>query len=70
MRCLCAHSKRKKIETQQFVGYKDRVKGYKLWNLVTGIVVYSRDVIFREDKILLRMKMSKEKRNKKSLSSN
>ena len=31
-----------------FVGYKDGVKGYKLWNPTTNTTMYSRDVIFRE----------------------
>jgi hypothetical protein len=33
-----------------FIGYKDGLKGYKIWNLETKKVVYSRDVIFRETK--------------------
>ena len=33
-----------------FVGYKDGIKGYKLWNPVTRKIVYSRDVVFREVK--------------------
>ena len=33
-----------------FVGYKDGIKCYKLWNLVTRKIVYSRDVIFKEVK--------------------
>ena len=32
------------------IGYKDGVKGYKLWNLKTKKIVYSRDVVFREVK--------------------
>lgn len=32
------------------MGYKDEVKGYKLWNLVTRNIVYSQDVISREVK--------------------
>ena len=30
------------------IGYKDEVKGYKMWNPTTRSTVYSRDVIFRE----------------------
>ena len=41
----------RKSEKCIFIGYKDRVKGYKIWNPVTRIKVYSRDVIFKEDKI-------------------
>jgi len=37
-----------KAEKSIFIGYKDGVKGYKLWNLVTRKIVYSRDVIFKE----------------------
>jgi hypothetical protein len=33
-----------------FIGYKDGMKGYKLWNLETKKIVYSRDVVFREVK--------------------
>ena len=39
-----------KAEKCIFVGYKDGIKGYKLWNPVTRKVVYSRDVVFREVK--------------------
>ena len=40
----------KKNEKCIFNGYKDGVKGYKLWNLETKNIVYSRDVVFREVK--------------------
>ena len=30
------------------IGFKDGVKGYTLWNLVTRNTIYRRDVIFRE----------------------
>jgi hypothetical protein len=33
-----------------FIGYKDGVKGYKLWNPETKKIVYIRDVVFREVK--------------------
>ena len=39
-----------KLEKCIFIGYKDGFKGYKMWNPITRIVVYSRDVILREDK--------------------
>ena len=39
-----------KAEKCIFVGYKDGIKAYKLWNLVTWKIVYSRDVVFREVK--------------------
>jgi hypothetical protein len=40
----------KKAEKCIFIGYKDGVKGYKLWNPETKKNVYSRDVVFREVK--------------------
>jgi hypothetical protein len=39
-----------KYEKCIFVGYKDGIKGYKLWNPVTRKIVYSQDVVFREVK--------------------
>ena len=39
-----------KAEKCIFVGYKDGIKGYKLWNPVTRKIIYSRDVVFREVK--------------------
>jgi hypothetical protein len=40
----------KKAKKCIFIGYKDGVKGYKLWNPETRKTVYSRDVVFREVK--------------------
>ena len=44
--------RRKKLDSESekciFVGYKDGVKGYKVWNPTTRTTVYSRDVIFRK----------------------
>jgi hypothetical protein len=40
----------KKAKKCIFIGYKDGVKGYKLWNLETKKTIYSRDVVFREVK--------------------
>jgi hypothetical protein len=40
----------KKVEKCIFIGYKDGVKGYKLWNLETKNIVYSWDVMFRDVK--------------------
>lgn len=37
-----------KSEKSIIIGYKDGVKGYKLWNHVTRKIVHSRDVIFKE----------------------
>ena len=39
-----------KVEKCIFVGCKDGIKGYKLWNPVTRKIVYNRDVVFREFK--------------------
>ena len=39
-----------KYERCIFIGYKDCLKGYKLWNPEIRKVVYSRDVVFREVK--------------------
>ena len=43
-----------KSEKCIFIGYKDGLKGYKLWNLVTKKALYSRDVVFREVKYLIK----------------
>jgi hypothetical protein len=40
----------KKAKQCIFIGYKDSLKGYKLWNPEAKKVVYSRDVAFREMK--------------------
>jgi hypothetical protein len=37
----------KKVEKCIFIGYKDGLKGYKLWNPETKKAVYSQDVVFR-----------------------
>ena len=46
--------KRRKLDNKAekciFVGYRDGVKGYKQWNLVTRKIVYSRDVDFKQVK--------------------
>ena len=43
-----------KSEKCIFIGYKDGLKGYRLWNPVTRKVVYSRDVVFREVKDVIK----------------
>eukprot|EP00253_Pinus_taeda_P034315 PITA_34315 len=43
-----------KYENCIFIGYKDGLKGYKLWNPVTRKVVYNRDVVFREVKDVIK----------------
>eukprot|EP00253_Pinus_taeda_P018302 PITA_18302 len=46
--------KRTKLDSKSkkciFIGYKDGLKGYKLWNPVTRKVVYNQDVVFKEVK--------------------
>ena len=37
-----------KAEKCIFIGYKDGLKVYKIWNPVTKKIVYSRDVMLRE----------------------
>ena len=43
--------RRKKLDSKSekciFVGYKDGVQGYKLWNRATRAAFYSRYVMFR-----------------------
>ena len=43
--------KRTKLDNKSerciFIGYKDGLKGYKIWNSKTRKVVYNRDVVFR-----------------------
>jgi hypothetical protein len=57
----------KKAEKCIFIGYKDGIKGYNLWNPETKKVVYSRDVVFREMKYVVKHEVlpSKEKPEKK-----
>jgi len=50
--------KRTKLDSKSkkciFIGYKDGLKGYKLWNPVTRKVVYSQYVVFREVKDVIK----------------
>jgi len=43
-----------KYEIFIFIGYKDGLKGYKLWNTETRKVVYNQDVVFREVKDVIK----------------
>ena len=43
-----------KFERCIFIGYKDGLKGYMLWNPETRKVVYIRDVVFREVKYVVK----------------
>jgi hypothetical protein len=46
--------KRSKLEKEEIkcisIGYKEGMKGYKLWDIASRRTMYSRDVIFREVK--------------------
>ena len=50
--------KRTKLESKSerciFIGHKDGLKGYKLWNPVTRKVMYNHDVVFREVKDVIK----------------
>jgi hypothetical protein len=47
----------KKDENCIFIGYKDGLKGYKLWNLETKKVVYNRYVVFIENKDIVKQEV-------------
>jgi hypothetical protein len=38
----------KKVVKCIFIGYKDGMKGYKLWDPTSRKIVYNRDVVFKE----------------------
>src|ERR1700722_13873805 len=63
-----AKEKRTKLDSKSekciFIGYKDGLKGYKLWNLVTRKVVYSRDVVFREVKDVIKHEVQQKEPEK------
>ena len=56
----------KKAEKCIFIGYKDGLKGYKIWNPKTKKVVYRRDMVFREMKDVVKQEVlpSKEELEK------
>ena len=43
-----------KYEKCIFIGYKDGLNGYNLWNRVTRKVVYNQDVVFKEVKDVIK----------------
>jgi hypothetical protein len=47
----------KKVEKCIFIGYKDGLKGYNIWNLETKKEVYSQDVVFREIKYVFKQEV-------------
>jgi hypothetical protein len=57
----------KNVEKCIFIGYKYCLKGYKLWNLETRKVVYSRDVVFREIKYVFRKEVLPRKEEPKKI---
>jgi hypothetical protein len=57
----------KKDEKCIFIGYKDGLKGYKIWNLKTKKFVYSRDVVFREMKDVFKHEVLPSKEEPKKI---
>jgi hypothetical protein len=57
----------KKVEKCIFIGYKDGLKGYKLWNPENKKVVYSRDVVFREMKDVVKQEVLPSKEEPKKI---
>ena len=37
----------KKAKKCIFIGYKDGMKGYKIWNPITNKTIYNQDVVFQ-----------------------
>ena len=54
-----------KSETCIFIGYKDGLKAYNIWNLETRKVVYNRDVVFREVKDVVTHEVLPKEPNKR-----
>jgi hypothetical protein len=57
----------KKAKKSIFIGYKYGLKGYKLWNPETKKVVYSRDVVFREMKDVVKQEVLPSKEEPKKI---
>jgi hypothetical protein len=57
----------KKAEKCIFIGYKDGLKGYKIWNPKTKKVVYIRDVVFRELKDVVKQEVLPSKEEPKKI---
>jgi len=53
-----------KFEKCLFIGYKDGLEGYKLWNPITRKVVYNRDVVFREVKYVIKHEVQRKELEK------
>ena len=48
-----------------FIGYKDGLKGYNIWNLEIKKVVYRRDVLFREMKDVVKQEVLQIRKNQR-----
>jgi hypothetical protein len=57
----------KKAEKCIFIGYKDGLKGYNIWNPETKKLVYSRDVVFREMKDVVKQEVLPSKEEPKKI---
>jgi hypothetical protein len=61
--------KRSKLDNKSekciFVGYKDGIKVYKLWNPLKRKIVYSRDVSSKKLRTLPKMKMNLKKKDQR-----
>jgi hypothetical protein len=60
----------KKDEKCIFIGYKDGLNGYKHWNAETKKVVYSRYVVFREMKGVVKQEVLPSKEEPKKIEFN
>ena len=45
-----------------FIGLKDGLKGYKLWNVQNKKVLYNWDIVFREAKYVIQMEVVLEEK--------
>jgi hypothetical protein len=57
----------KKAEKCIFIGYKDGLKGYNLWNPETKKVVYNQDVLFIEMKDFVKQEVLPSKEEPKKI---
>jgi hypothetical protein len=57
----------KKAKKCIFIGYKDGLKGYNIWNIETKKVVYIRDVVFREMKDVVKDEVLPSKEEPKKI---
>ena len=53
-----------KSERCFLIGYKDGLKGYKIWNPETRKVVYNHDVVFREVKDVIKHEVQRKELEK------